>query len=70
MSEIGVGMGMWMLWMLLMAVAVLVVPFWFIFSKAGYPKWLALLMIVPLINVFLLYFLALAKWPNPGPGRG
>lgn len=51
--------------MLLMAV-VLVVPFWFIFSKAGYSKWLSIFMVVPLVNVVLLYFLAFSKWPSVG----
>jgi uncharacterized protein (DUF983 family) len=58
--------GMWLsgpLMMLVMA-AVIVVPFWFIFSKAGYAKWLSLLMVVPLVNVALLYFLAFSNWPS------
>jgi len=61
-------MGMWPmgpLMMLVMAVVV-ILPFWFIFSKAGYSKWLSLLMVVPLVNVILLYFLAFAKWPGFG----
>jgi hypothetical protein len=37
---------------------------WFIFSKAGYSKWLALLMAAPLINVIILYFIAFSKWPG------
>ncbi len=60
------GSGMWLsgpVMMLIMA-AIIIVPFWFIFSKAGYPKWLSLLMVVPLVNVALLYFLAFSPWPN------
>jgi hypothetical protein len=52
--------------MMLAMVAAIVLPFWFIFSKAGYSKWLSLLMVVPLVNVILLYFLALSKWPSLG----
>jgi hypothetical protein len=52
--------------MMLVMAAVLIVPFWFIFSKAGYSKWLSLLIVVPLVNVILLYFLAFAKWPSLG----
>lgn len=52
--------------MMLVMVAAIVLPFWFIFSKAGYSKWLSLLMVVPLVNVILLYFLALSKWPSLG----
>ena len=65
MSETMFGTGMWALWMLVMTAAV-ILPFWFIFPKAGYSKWLSLLMVVPLVNVILLYFLAFAKWPSPG----
>ncbi|WP_417614410.1 hypothetical protein [Oceanisphaera sp.] len=68
MSENMHGMEMWStgpLMMLVMA-ALVVVPFWFIFSKAGHSKWLSLLMVVPIVNVILLYFLAFSKWPNLG----
>lgn len=38
-------------------------PFWRIFSRAGYPGALAILMLIPLANIILLFFLALAEWP-------
>ncbi|MDZ7753185.1 MAG: hypothetical protein U5S82_16375 [Gammaproteobacteria bacterium] len=68
MTETIPGPGMWPLGPLMMLVmaAVIIVPFWFIFSKAGYSKWLSLLMIVPLVNVILLYFFAFSKWPILG----
>ena len=51
----------------LLIVALLVVLFvWVyyrIFSKAGFSGWLALLMLVPLVNVGMLLFLAFAEWP-------
>jgi hypothetical protein len=61
------GNGMWSFgpFMMLIMAAVLVVPFWFIFAKAGYPKWFSLLMVVPVVNVILLYFLAFSEWPSP-----
>ena len=68
MPEAMFGNGMWPfgpLMMLMMAAAV-ILPFWFIFSKAGYSKWLSLLMVVPLVNVILLYFLAFSQWPSLG----
>lgn len=49
---------------LLITVFVLVVPFWQICKKAGYPGMLSLLMLIPLLNLGLLYFLAFAKWPS------
>lgn len=60
------GMGSVGPFMMLIMAAVMIVPFWFIFSKAGYSKWLSLLMIVPLVNMILLYFLAFSQWPNQG----
>jgi uncharacterized membrane protein YhaH (DUF805 family) len=51
---------------LLITVVILVVmlfPWWKIYSKAGYSGWLALLMFVPLVNIGMLFFLALADWP-------
>jgi hypothetical protein len=38
------------------------IPYWFIFKKAGFSPWLALLMFLPMINLILLYFLAFARW--------
>jgi len=48
----------------LILVVLIIIPFWFIFSKAGYSKWLSLLMVVPIINVVMLYFLAFSAWPS------
>jgi hypothetical protein len=41
---------------------VVLIPYWFIFKKAGFSPFLALLMLLPLINVVMLYFLAFARW--------
>ena len=34
-----------------------------IFSKAGYSKWLGLLMFVPLANLCVLIWFCIARWP-------
>ncbi|MCL4424493.1 MAG: hypothetical protein M1299_01190 [Firmicutes bacterium] len=47
----------------LIVVAGLVPPFWKIFQKTGYPGALSLLMLVPLANIFMLFFLAFTNWP-------
>ena len=48
----------------LLAMAVLVVwPFWRIFSKAGFPGWLAIGMLFPLVNLILIFYLGFAEWP-------
>lgn len=51
------------LMMLVMGVLI-VVPFWSIFQKAGQSKWLSVLMIIPGINIILIYYLAFSEWPR------
>jgi len=43
--------------------SVIVVPFWRIFSKAGFPGALSLLMFIPLVNLIMIFVLAFAEWP-------
>lgn len=49
--------------MMLLWAAIVVVPFWRICMKAGYPGALGLLIVVPLVNLVFLYYLAFATWP-------
>jgi hypothetical protein len=52
-------------WLMLIAVGVaLVVPFWKIFPRAGWPPALALVMAVSPINIVLLWILAFKRWPG------
>jgi hypothetical protein len=46
------------------AIVFLVIPYWHIFKKAGFSPALCLLMLIPLINVAMLYYLAFAEWPS------
>jgi len=62
-------MGSFGLLTMLLIAALVIVPFWFIFSKAGYSKWLSLLMVVPVVNLIALYFLAFSPWPSQGNGN-
>ena len=48
---------------LLIVAGVIIVPFWQIFSKAGYSGWLSFLMLLPFINLIALYVLAFSDWP-------
>ena len=50
--------------MMLIFAALIILPFWFIFSKAGFPRWLSLLMAVPIVNVIMLYVFAFSDWPS------
>ena len=63
-SNMPMNMGSFGLFMWLIMMAVIILPFWFIFSKAGYSRWLSLLMVVPIINIVMVYFLAFSTWPS------
>jgi uncharacterized membrane-anchored protein YitT (DUF2179 family) len=41
-----------------------VVPYWFIFKKAGYHPALSLLMVIPFADIIMKFFLAFAEWPS------
>ena len=40
-----------------------IIPFWKICSKAGFPGPLSLLMLVPIANIVLPFYIAFAQWP-------
>lgn len=48
---------------MLLWVVVIVLPFWKIFSKAGFSGWLSLLLLLPLVNLVVLYVVAFVRWP-------
>jgi hypothetical protein len=53
-------------------IVITVIPYWKICTKAGFPGPLSLLMLVPVANIILLFYLAFADWPSlrqrsPGP---
>lgn len=57
--------GMWFghwLWMLVIAILV-VIPTWRICKRIGYPGWMGVLILIPLANLILLYFIAFSDWP-------
>jgi hypothetical protein len=37
-------------------------PYAIIFSRAGHSKWLVVLMLVPIVNIILLWWFASTKW--------
>ncbi|MGB6134079.1 MAG: hypothetical protein WCC14_00130 [Acidobacteriaceae bacterium] len=43
-------------------IAIVLIPYWFIWKKAGFSPWLSLLMFLPLINLVMLYVLAFSEW--------
>ena len=53
----------------LISVMVTVLPMWLICSKAGFPGWISIAMLIPFLAVILLFFLAFADWPALRGGR-
>jgi hypothetical protein len=41
-----------------------IIPYWFIFRKAGFHPALSLLTAIPLLDVVMRFFLAFAEWPS------
>ena len=40
------------------------VAFWKILGRMGFPPWLAIMASIPVINLVLLYYVALSPWPR------
>ena len=41
---------------------ILVIPFWKIYSKAGFSKWLSLTILIPVVNIIIIYIVAFSEW--------
>lgn len=39
------------------------VAFWKILGRMGFPPWLAIMASIPLVNLIVLYYVALTPWP-------
>jgi len=63
MHEWGFAWGIGPLGMLVFA-ALVVWPFWRICEKAGFAGVLSMLVFIPLVNLFFLYWFAFADWPS------
>jgi hypothetical protein len=46
----------------LIMIVLVMIPYWFIWKKAGFSPWLSLLVLVPLGNLIMLYVLAFSEW--------
>ena len=57
------GLGTTELFVICFIFAIFILPFWKIFTKAGFPGWLSLFLLIPIANILVLFFLAFAEWP-------
>jgi hypothetical protein len=48
---------------LILSQVIAVVAFWRIFSKAGYPGWISVGMLLPVLNLLLMLYAAFSQWP-------
>lgn len=46
----------------LAVIPLMIIPFWKIYSKAGFSGWLSLLMVIPFVNLVVLYYVAFSNW--------
>jgi len=58
-----IGLILFVLFFVMLGALLTVIPFWKICSKAGFPGPLALLMLVPIANIVLPFYIAFAEWP-------
>jgi hypothetical protein len=59
------------IWIVVLVLCVFMIfCYWRIFSKAGYPGALSLLMLVPLANLILFIWFAFADWPVVRQAKG
>jgi hypothetical protein len=49
--------------LILLFAAIVVLPFWKICSKAGFPPWISLAVLIPMAKVVFVYWIAFVRWP-------
>ena len=58
------GFGVWETIFIIIPISILIVlPYWKIFSKAGFSSWWSLSLLLPIINILVIYILAFSRWP-------
>jgi hypothetical protein len=57
------GISIWQLIIILFIILISLLIFRPIVNKAGYSGWWALTMLVPLVNLIMIWVFAFAKWP-------
>lgn len=49
--------------MIIVYVAIVIVPFYQLWKRTGHNGWISLLMLIPVVNLIMLYVLAFKEWP-------
>ena len=60
------GISIWQIIIILLIILIILIPlliFRPIAKKAGYSGWWALVMVIPLVNLIMIWVFAFAKWP-------
>lgn len=57
------GISIWQLIIILFIFLILLFVFGPVAGKAGYSRWWALLLAIPIINIVLIWTFAFIKWP-------
>jgi hypothetical protein len=57
------GIGIWSLLIIIFGVIIPLLIFGPIAKKAGYSRWWALIMLVPVVNLIMIWVFSFAKWP-------
>jgi len=57
------GISIWQLIIILFIILIPLLIFRPIAKKAGYSGWWALAMVIPLVNLIMIWVFAFAKWP-------
>ena len=50
--------------MVIFSIVIIILFYWKIYSKAGFTEWLSITMIIPLLNVVMLFYFAVADWSD------
>ena len=62
-TAMGVGMFLFVAFMGLIMLVLTIIIWWKIFAKAGWSGALSLLMLIPLVNLIMAFYVAFATWP-------
>mgnify|MGYP005854129737 CR=1 FL=1 len=57
------GISIWQIIIILVLIAILVLVFGPVVKKAGFSRWWSLILLLPLINLIMIWVFAFMEWP-------